>query len=170
MAEKVNLEAAKPSIKKWIEDKLDSAALEFMEKIGFELCCKDWELYQIYTEDELPKKGDFLKNKKPLAPGFDAMTSSQIRNIYTEIKRIQVKAIDDEGWANELSVKFLLLKPKVAYASARVLSKARNSRIVVFRKVFDIAHTAVRERKHFENFCQLMEGILAYHKVYGGKD
>jgi CRISPR type III-A-associated protein Csm2 len=62
----------------------------------------------------------------------------------------------------------LLLRPKIAYAEARVLSKTQNSRIQDFRKIMEKAHLAVSDEKHFQNFVDFLEATLAYHKFYGG--
>ena len=68
--------------------------------------------------------------------GKNAMTTSQIRNIYGEVKRIQAKGFEKE------KPSFILLRPKLAYAEARVTAKPqeRESRIIAFRDVIDYAH------------------------------
>jgi CRISPR-associated protein Csm2 len=96
--------------------------------------------------------------------GNNAMTTSQIRNIYGEIKRIQAKGFDKE------KASFLLLRPKLAYAEARVTAKSRESRIIAFREIIEKAHQHVTEEKHYQNFVDFFEATLAYHKYYGGKD
>lgn len=88
------------------------------------------------------------------------LTSSQFRNIYSEIKRIQ-SAMQKEKTA------FLLLRPKVAYAKGRDGGKGME----LFEKVFSKAHKWVGTqeeetfRKEFTNFADLMEAILAFHKA-----
>lgn len=96
--------------------------------------------------------------------GQNAMTTSQVRNIYGEIKRIQAKGFDKEKSS------FLLLRPKLAYAEARVTQKSRESRIADFRQVIEKALLQVTDEKHFKNFVDFFEATLAYHKYYGGKD
>jgi CRISPR type III-A-associated protein Csm2 len=39
-----------------------------------------------------------------------------------------------------------------------------------FKKVFDEAHKQVDHPDKFRRFMMLLEGIIAYHKVAGGKD
>jgi CRISPR/Cas system CSM-associated protein Csm2 small subunit len=34
----------------------------------------------------------------------------------------------------------------------------------------ELAHAKVQTVEQFKNFSQFLEGIIAYHKVYGGKD
>ena len=126
----------------WISNGISESAVQFAEKFGQYLCD--------------------LQDGKRL--GRMAMTTSQIRNVFGEVKRIQAK-----GYQKEKS-SFLLLRPKIAYAEARVLAKTGKSRITDFRSVLDKAHMAVSDEKQFQNFVDFMEAILAYHKAYGGRD
>jgi CRISPR-associated protein Csm2 len=101
---------------------------------------------------------------KYMAPLFEgdkqALSKSQIRSVYGEVKRIQGK-----GFSVERSA-FLLLKPKVAYAAGRNKSLG----LSLFKEIFDAAYKEVLDEKTFKNFCNLLEAILAYHKAYGGRD
>lgn len=97
------------------------------------------------------------------------LTTSQIRNIYSEIKRIQ-----SVGFENDKS-SFYLLKPKVAYAYGRTIKKSRdglfgNNGLKIFKEIFDQAADVVTDEVTYNNFCNMMEAILAYHKYYGGGD
>ena len=128
--------------------------------------------------EELPRpaKGDY--NKQWITDVADAtlveyaekagrymarrgLTNSKIRSIYGEIKRIQMSEFDKEKSA------FILLKPKVAYALGR---EPGNDGLRLFREIFDLSSVDVTNQKSFQNFCNLMEAILAYHKAWGGKD
>ena len=96
------------------------------------------------------KKGDF--------------TTSQIRNFFGEVKRIQMKGLA----GNESD--FLLLKPKLAYSAKRAKVKGASD----FKQVIDQAIDAVQcsqaeADKRFKNFCDFLEVILAYHKAADGK-
>lgn len=126
----------------WVSKGITEPTVTFAEKFGTYLC------------DKTPE------NK--LGPA--AMTTSQIRNIFGEVKRIQAKGYNLEKPA------FLLLRPKIAYAEARVLAKSRSSRITEFRKVMEEAHLAVKDESQFQNFVDFFEAILAYHKAAGGRD
>lgn len=98
------------------------------------------------------------------------LSKSQIRNVYGEIKRIQLKGID----CIEGKTSFMLLKPKVAYAEGR----NRTMGLTLFKKVFDDLWNSTC--KHidqpgvnvttYNNFCAIIEAILAYHKAFGGND
>lgn len=85
------------------------------------------------------------------------LSTSQIRNVYGELKRIQMRGFDDE------KTSFILLKPKMAY------SVARDKKLSDLKKVFDKAYDAVENSKHFENLMDFMEALLAFHKSHGGK-
>ena len=101
------------------------------------------------------KFGRFLKENK--------MTTSQIRNFFGEIKRIQMNGFDKNISA------FKLLKPKVAYSVGRETNAGKKQILAEFKKIFDLAHSYVKNPNHFENFVAFFEAILAYHKFYGGK-
>jgi CRISPR-associated protein Csm2 len=131
----------------WITQGIDDKTVEFAEIFGFYLC------NAFYDERD-----------KQWKSGKNAMTTSQIRNIYGEIKRIQAKGYDKEKSS------FLLLRPKLAYAEARVTAKEKESRIKAFRSVMERAHQYVINTENFDNFVNLFEATLAYHKFYGGKD
>jgi len=88
------------------------------------------------------------------------LTTSQIRNVFGEIKRIQLKGFENE------KPSFYLLKPKMAYASKR----AGNICIQTLKQFFDEAHSHVNDKVSYQNFVDFFESILAYHKAYGGKD
>lgn len=128
----------------WISEGLDESAVQFADSFGLYLCDK--------------------KSENDRFPGRMAMTTSQIRNVFGEIKRIQAR-----GYEKEKS-NFLLLRPKIAYAEARALAKSNKSRVSDFRKVLDQAHMAVKNEKQFQNFVDFMEAVLAYHKAYGARD
>ncbi|HDR52841.1 MAG TPA: type III-A CRISPR-associated protein Csm2 [Mariniphaga anaerophila] len=114
----------------------------------------DWVTYKI-DEDAVKfseKFGNYLANNR--------LTTSQIRNIYGELKRIQMKGFDEERTS------FLLLLPKMAYAAKRNSNEGLNA----LKKVFDILHKNVKTAEQYNNMMNLMEAILAYHKAFGGKE
>lgn len=91
---------------------------------------------------------------------LERLTTSQIRNVFGEIKRIQLKGFDNERPS------FFLLKPKMAYAAKR----ADNRGIHTFKRYFDMAHALVTDKNTYQNFVDFFESVLAYHKAYGGRD
>ena len=93
--------------------------------------------------------------------GEKGLTASKIRSVYGEIKRIQMKKFEEEQTA------FYLLKPKVAYTVGR---DKNIDGLKMFKFVFDDSFDCVTENRHYINFCNIMEAIVAYHKAYGGRD
>lgn len=134
---------------KWITEKIDEEGINYLENLGFYLTDKRAE-----TDN---------------SPGYSAMTTSQVRNIYGEIKRIHLQGDGDKSydWHSE----FLMLRPKIAYNTARVLNQKKDNRIRAFREVLEKAHSAVgNDFEKYKRFSQFVEAIIAYHKVYGGRD
>jgi CRISPR-associated protein Csm2 len=128
----------------WISDRIDERTVTFADSFGKHLC-------------------DVNDNRI----GRMAMTTTQIRNVFGEVKRIQAR-METNGYEKERS-SFLLLRPKMAYAEARVLAKSGRSNISDFRKIMEKAHLEVKSHDSFKNFVDFFEAILAYHKFYGGK-
>jgi CRISPR-associated protein Csm2 len=62
---------------------------------------------------------------------------------------------------------FLLLQPKVAYLVGR---DSKNLGIRIFKDIFEKASKLVSDDKTYQNFCNLMEALVAYHKFFRGKD
>lgn len=109
------------------------------------------------SADEFAEKfGSYLKEEN--------LTSSQIRNIFGEIKSIQVRVKTGDDFKNEMG-NFILSKAKMAYAEGRNNSPGLSE----FRKIFDLAHKEVNDRESFERFVAFITAILAYHRAAGGK-
>jgi CRISPR-associated protein Csm2 len=92
------------------------------------------------------------------------VSSSQIRNAYGTVKKLEMQSVFDNKSYREL----LLLKPKLAYA------RGRSSKKEIFKKLEDTLSAAidavdVKEPETFKRFCNFFEAILAYHKAHGGK-
>jgi len=121
---------------------------------------KDWVKNGITDDavEEADKIGKELANNK--------LTTSQIRNIFGEMRRIQMN-----GYKKE-KASFLLLKPKLAYA----VKRNENKGTIKFFEVFSAGYDAIDKKnddtgqKQFENFMKFLEAILAYHKYHGGKE
>lgn len=133
--------------KEWISNKIDNDCITWLENFGLYLCDK---------KDE---------NERP---GWNAMTATQMRNVFGEVKRIEAQ-LTLEIWEKVIP-DVLLLRPKIAYNTAREVAKRRDSRIKAFREIMELALKEVDNPDTFRRFAQFFEGIIAYHKVYGGKD
>jgi len=103
--------------------------------------------------------GEYLKEQK--------LSPSQIRNIYTEVKELEMKSFEEK----EVERRLLLLKPKLAYTAARPGAGrgVKELKKVVNKAIDAILIDGVTEEK-FENFCKFFEAILAYHRAAGEKE
>lgn len=89
-----------------------------------------------------------------------AVTTSQVRKFFGAIKRIQA---DFEGMSGEV----LLLSPKLAYAVGRDGGKTK---LKEFYQLLNPLIEEIREdRGRFQNFVNVFEAIVAYHKAAGGE-
>ncbi|MEG8945791.1 type III-A CRISPR-associated protein Csm2 [Rosettibacter firmus] len=130
----------------WIQNGLDKEAIAFAEAFGQEL-----------TKPHNPKKQNNPDDK-------EALTTSQIRNVYGEVQRMKMKGFNKSD--------LLLLKPRLAYLTERKGTIGSKE----FRKVIEKAldevlnsnNEQVMETK-FNNFANFFEAILAYHRSFGGK-
>jgi CRISPR-associated protein Csm2 len=131
----------------WISEGMSEDTILFAQNFGEHLC-------------------DLQPDKRL---GRLAMSTSQIRNFFGEVKRIQAR-LQERDFSDE-KASFLLLKPKLAYAEARVKAKSGQSNISDFRKVIELAHAEVKNDKdQFRRFVDFLEAILAYHKASGGRE
>ncbi len=94
------------------------------------------------------------------------VSSSQIRNAYGTVKKIQMLNVFNERSYREL----LLLKPKLAYALGRT-EKNKKPYFEALEQALSCAIDVVdvKQPETFKRFCNFFEAILAYHKAYGGK-
>jgi CRISPR-associated protein Csm2 len=104
----------------------------------------------------------------------DGLTTSQIRNFFSEVRNIQNR------WRSQPQEAFrstALLKPKLAYAARRAQEIGKKTTAVeklyqAFNPCIEIIVAAPdADRKgYFENFVNFFEAILAYHKYAGGRE
>lgn len=97
-----------------------------------------------------------------IKPGKRALSTTQLRNFFGEIRRIQLK-----GYSKN-TPEFIMLKPKLAYAKARVLKDGKGNKIEDFELLLSSLISNVSKEQHFLNFVNFVEAIVAYHKAYGG--
>jgi CRISPR-associated protein Csm2 len=89
------------------------------------------------------------------------LTTSQIRKIFGEVKKMEMKGYEEK--------KFLMLKPYLSYTAKRNSSRGMDLFKNIIINSIDAVVNNNDPNKAFNNFCQLFEAILAYHKSYGGK-
>jgi CRISPR-associated protein Csm2 len=89
------------------------------------------------------------------------LSSSQLRNLFGE-----VRAIQNIGFANqEARRRFILLIPKIQYASARAKTFGMSGLANILERGIHAVHD---DQRNFDRFVEFFEAILAYHKAYGG--
>jgi len=110
--------------------------------------------------DSARKLGEHLARKS-------RMTASQIRNIFGEVRRIEMLWEErPEPAANRL----VMLRPKLAYQAKRFESRNRDP-VGPLQEVIDKCIEAVgADRSRFRRLVDFFEAVLAYHKFYGGED
>ena len=87
------------------------------------------------------------------------LTTSQIRNIYGAVKKMQMKGGLDTH-------KLLMLKPKLAYAAKRHGGGVDTLKVVLTQAIDHVGD----DQQNFNRFVDFFEAILAYHKDAGGRD
>jgi CRISPR-associated protein Csm2 len=119
-------------------------------------------LNQIVTNDD--GSAAMVEWGEKLGATFKAtkLTTSQIRNIFGEVRNIQ-----QQGYENtRIRHRFYLLIPKLHYAAARAETFGMNG----LRDVLEAGIKQVGDSpENFRRFVEFFEAILAYHKAYGGK-
>ncbi len=124
-----------------------------------------------WIKDGIKKEAVEYANQLGKKLTVEKFTTSQIRNFYGELIRIKMAGIDSPK--NKSS--FHLLHPKLAYSAKRAEKKGEIGAIT-FKDEILKAHEAVEIDRseqlslRFQNFCDLCEAILAFHKAHGGKD
>ena len=94
------------------------------------------------------------------------ITTSQIRKVYSAVKKIQMKIqVDRDFERNDL----ILLKPKLAYVAARA-PRGREASTQKLQGALTQAIDRVDNHNKFKNFVNFFEATLAYHKAAGGQD
>lgn len=94
----------------------------------------------------------------------DGLTTSQIRNVFGEMRKIQMNGFEKE------KSNFLLLKAKLAYATKRQQAKGMENFYKLFCEAYDAVDTSSdKASNQFDKLLQVMEAVLAYHKFHGGQ-
>jgi len=90
----------------------------------------------------------------------EELTTSQIRNIFGAIKKLEQKNFDE--------TEFRLLKPHIAYAAARGNKKGTKHLGEVLQEGINEVLNSSDKNKAFKNFFNFFEALLCYHKSVGG--
>lgn len=178
-------------IRKWIQSGInDDEPINFALLLSWNLVCPmfpkmvdnessimEWNERGQNRSMQLKQLLNDEKEKKNVVGIFSskALTNSQIRIVFGEMRRIQSGLNLNNPNAQEnktLITSFLLLKPKLAYS----VKRHDKPGIKLFYDFFVAAYDSVEKSNteafliHFQNFMQLMEAVLAFHKFHGGKE
>jgi len=101
-----------------------------------------------------------------LADRREGIKTNQVRNIFSTVLALRTKLKTEKGFTEEIHNDLVLIKPKLAYAAGR----QRNVRPLYELLSLGItaAVNSTDQVKGLENFIQLVESIVAYHKFHGG--
>lgn len=95
------------------------------------------------------------------------LTRAQIRNIFTEVRKIEASWDDKDS--KEAMRRLNMLKPKLDYQVARAKS-VEELRNVLKKAIEKVDEASGEERnRRFRVFMDLFEAILAYHRAKGGR-
>lgn len=93
----------------------------------------------------------------------DGVSTSLLRNIFGEMRRIEAGGFDKHR------AEFILLRPKLAYTCSRATDRSSKKEILTdFQELYKKAAHEVKNAEHFKNLVSIMEAIVAFHKVNGG--
>ncbi|MBK9290675.1 MAG: type III-A CRISPR-associated protein Csm2 [Bacteroidetes bacterium] len=129
---------------------------------------REW-IQEGITDDAINWANQFGQQLTVPAGPRHALTTSQIRKFFGELKRIQA---DPLRYQDDIR----MLKPKLAYAVGRVASK-QGTNIVYTSKIKDffdeivpgLGYVRPGNKDDYTNFVKLVEAVVAYHKFHGGK-
>jgi len=106
----------------------------------------------------------------------ERLKASGVRNFFGMVRKMEAtEASSETSGSEQLSEatyrELLLLKPKLEYQAQRDRERERSEAIATLANVLRPAINAVGQNaKHFRNFVDFFEAILAYHKAAGGRD
>jgi CRISPR-associated protein Csm2 len=127
------------------------------------------DLKKIMTEESAEAIQLLIKKADELGKELSGkLTTSQIRNIFGEVRSIEQEVgLEEETLPLNVQRPLLMLKPKMAYQVGRFSNNGGLKALVdTLSQAIDLIENDVRR---FHTFVDLFEAILAYHRRYGGK-
>ena len=121
---------------------------------------------KIILEDENAEELVKFSNEKAKIMADEGLTTSQLRNIFGEFRKIEAFWDKDKETSKR---RLQLLQPKLAYQQKREEKTARFCAIMT-EAIKDVFTQGADVDKGFRNCMNLMEAIVAYHKFHGGRD
>lgn len=132
----------------------------------------------IMTKD--PTGEELVKLAKTTAQQLikDQLTRGQVRNIFTEVRKIEalwdaegVKKPEERDY-NKALRRLVMLKPKMDYQTSRIPQVQRLKEVLTegIDSVVAAKGDAEKLNERFKYFMNLFEAILAYHRAEGGRN
>ncbi len=100
----------------------------------------------------------------------EELKSAQMRLVFSKIRQIEARWTNETTQQSVSMREVLLLKPRLRYQGKRVLEKDKKQSFNVLADVFIGLIDQIEKREEFQRFVDFSEAVVAYHKVYGGKD
>lgn len=103
----------------------------------------------------------------------DQLKRTQIRKIFTEVRKIQAQWDKDQTTALR---RLNMLQPKLDYQSKRAEKKGASPlaylKTVLIDAIVEVnaANDSTEQKRRFDRFVELFEAILAYHRAKGGEE
>lgn len=94
--------------------------------------------------------------------------TNQIRNVFSKITSIRNNFSIKREVNEKIERDLILLKPILAYAAGRK-AEVKNFQQEM-NKVIDAVINSTDKNLALQNFFAIVEGFVAYHKFYGGRD
>lgn len=91
---------------------------------------------------------------------------AQVRTIFDELR--QIKSIWMQRLPEQAIRRLHLLKPKLAYQTARVSALKALAKVLEEGVDAVVKAPAEEQRAYFQRLMEFMEAVVAYHKAYGG--
>jgi CRISPR-associated protein Csm2 len=135
------------------------------------------EIQTIMTDDQNGQKLVEFASQTADRLVRDQLTRGQVRNIFTEVRKIEalweaesVKQLEERNYSKPLR-RLMMLKPKMDYQTARI-PQVRQLKDVLSEAIDYVANgkTPEEQTERFKRFMNLFEAILAYHRAKGGRN
>ncbi|MEL7244353.1 MAG: type III-A CRISPR-associated protein Csm2 [Cyanobacteria bacterium J06636_27] len=121
---------------------------------------RNYEIKALVNESQ--DLGEYLKEQE--------LKTNQIRKFLDAVNRLKVELARDKNESfSVIETDIFLLKPKLAYATARQDSN-RGNPVKPLSNVITEAIDKVEDTPDFYRLVQLIESIIAYHKAAGGRN
>ncbi len=152
--------AEKEKEKKKLEDEIQQLWKKVLDRVPF------------FINGENQK--EMIESCKQFGKRFsdNDLSTSQIRNVYGEVKKIEMKNSMLKENENIEILPLRMLLPKLAYAAARAKKKGTDELKDILSKgiqtVLEKEDDPKEIKKRFEMFSNFFEALLAYHKAEGG--